>query len=125
VVPPTGYVADVVNSFSNYIETAIKVPWRAASSKKSGAKVLINKSQKVTMNFFTTVHKLLRVKLFYFLTTVARCRFSADHSRRIHCRLGSKSRSPSRQEVSGCHPGSYRPRETIYAVIENSFFINL
>ncbi|EFX63983.1 hypothetical protein DAPPUDRAFT_118644, partial [Daphnia pulex] len=46
VVPPTGYVADV-NSFSNYIETAIKVPWRAASTKKSGAKVLINKSQKL------------------------------------------------------------------------------
>lgn len=47
VVPSSGYVADVVNAFSNFVETAIKVPWRAAATKTSGAKVLISKSQKL------------------------------------------------------------------------------
>ncbi|KAK4015854.1 hypothetical protein OUZ56_030826 [Daphnia magna] len=47
IVPPTGYVPDVVNTFSAYIEAAIKVPWRAVATNKSSAKVLINKSQKL------------------------------------------------------------------------------
>jgi isoleucyl-tRNA synthetase len=47
-VPNTGYVSDVVKTFANFIETAIKVPWRAVALRsKSAPPAKIAKSQKV------------------------------------------------------------------------------
>jgi isoleucyl-tRNA synthetase len=61
VVPPTGNVADVVDTFSNYMETVIKLPWRSASTKKSGAKVLITQFTKGKNVFFAAINKLRNI----------------------------------------------------------------
>lgn len=47
IQPENSNVARVVNAYSNFIENAIKVPWRPLSSRQTRSNEIITKSQEV------------------------------------------------------------------------------
>ena len=47
MVPDNGYLANVVKSYAEFVETAIKMPWRSAASADTKADTVIEESQQL------------------------------------------------------------------------------